>query len=167
MEWKQVDLDAIGSEGNVVGEIHLTAATKTKRARTVGLEVSPGFRKLLATMHLQAGTKRAVFGSSRDTAEAAAKRIRREFGAPAGFTWQTLRRTCGCYLTNAPGIFGAASAYRSAKQLGHSVAVAEKHYVDIVRCITRAARTLESCDADPSSDHQGYRRNATGHRCYA
>ncbi|HET7545173.1 MAG TPA: tyrosine-type recombinase/integrase [Polyangiaceae bacterium] len=144
LEWKQVDLDAIGSDGEVVGEIHLTAATKTKRARTVGLEVSPALRKLLAAMYLQAGTKRAVFASTRDTAEAAAKRIRREFGAPAGFTWQTLRRTCGCYLTNAPGIFGAASAYRSAKQLGHSVAVAEKHYVDVVRGIPREARTLEA-----------------------
>jgi hypothetical protein len=54
-----------------------------------------------------------------------------------------LRQTCGTYLTNAPGIFGAASAYRSAKQLGHSVAVAERHYVGLVRGIPRDARTLE------------------------
>ena len=86
LEWKQVDLDAIGSNGDVVGEIHLTAATKTSRARTAGLEVSPALRKLLAAMHLQAGTKRAVFASTRDAAEAAAKLIRREYGAPAGFT---------------------------------------------------------------------------------
>ena len=36
------------------------------------------------------------------------------------------------------GIFGAASAYRRAKQLGRSVAVAEKQYVDVVRDIQRA-----------------------------
>jgi hypothetical protein len=53
------------------------------------------------------------------------------------------RHTTGTYLTNAPGIFGAASAYRSAKQLGHSVAVAEKHYLGLVRGISPAARTLE------------------------
>jgi hypothetical protein len=47
-------------------------------------------------------------------------------------------------LTNAPGIFGAASAYRSAKQLGHSVAVAERHYLDVMRGIPREARTLEA-----------------------
>lgn len=30
LEWKQVDLDAIGSDGEAVGELHLSAATKTK-----------------------------------------------------------------------------------------------------------------------------------------
>jgi hypothetical protein len=59
------------------------------------------------------------------------------------FTWQALRRTCGTFLTNAPGIFGAASAYRSAKQLGHSVQIAERHYLGLVRGIARDARTLE------------------------
>jgi hypothetical protein len=54
-----------------------------------------------------------------------------------------LRATCGTYLTNAPGIFGAASAYRSAKQLGHSVAVAQRHYLGLIRGIPRDARTLE------------------------
>jgi hypothetical protein len=54
-----------------------------------------------------------------------------------------MRRTCGTYLTNAPGIF-AASAYRSAKQLGHSVQVAEKHYLGLARGISPTARTLEA-----------------------
>jgi len=40
LEWKQVDLDAIGSNGDVVGEIHLTAATKTKRAGATGWKPS-------------------------------------------------------------------------------------------------------------------------------
>jgi hypothetical protein len=64
-------------------------------------------------------------------------------GAPE-FTWQKLRRTCGCFLTCAPGIFGGASAFMSAKQLGHSVAVAERHYVGVVRGIPPEARTLEA-----------------------
>ncbi len=51
------------------------------------------------------------------TRESAAAKAKRD-----GFGWQVLRRTCGTFLTNAPGIFGEASAYRSARQLGHSVA---------------------------------------------
>jgi len=54
------------------------------------------------------------------------------------------RWTRKSWLTNAPGIFGSASAYRSAKQLGHSVHVAEKYYVDVARGIRREARTLEA-----------------------
>jgi hypothetical protein len=65
-------------------------------------------------------------------------------GAPEGSNLQSLRKTCGTYLTNAPGIFGSASAYRSAKQLGHSVQVAEKYYVDVARGIRRETRTLEA-----------------------
>ena len=94
--------------------------------------------------HLKSGGKGSVFGITRGEAKAAEKRLIREYGAPAGSGWQALRRSCGTYLTNAPGIFGAASAYRSAKQLGHSVQVAEKHYVDVARGIARDARTLEA-----------------------
>ena len=50
--------------------------------------------------------------------------------------------TCGTYLTCAPAIYGAASAFMSAKRLGHSVTVAEKHYVGIVR-VSPEARTIE------------------------
>jgi hypothetical protein len=98
---------------------------------------------LLAAVHLRR-SKGSVFQLTRDTAKAAAKRLKEEYGAPAAFGWQALRRTCGTYLTNAPGIFGAASAYRSAKQLGHSVQVAERHYLDVARGIPREARTLEA-----------------------
>jgi len=98
---------------------------------------------VLVVMHDVAEGKGSVFGLSRGTAQAAAKRLTSEYGAPDAFTWQALRRTCGTYLTNAGGIFGAASAYRSAKQLGHSVQVAERHYVGLVRGIPASARTLE------------------------
>lgn len=143
LEWAQVDLDALDHEGKVVGEIHLKGSgTKTHRARTIGLEVSPALRALLAAMKLKHRAGK-VFGQTNGSVIAAEKRLA-EYGAPKAFGWQVLRQTCGTYLTNAPGIFGAASAYRSAKQLGHSVAVAEKHYVDVARGIPRDARTLEA-----------------------
>jgi integrase len=56
----------------------------------------------------------------------------------------TLRSTCGCYLANAPAIFGAASVYRAAAQLGHSVQVAERHYLGTLRRIPASATTLEA-----------------------
>lgn len=146
LDWKQVDLDALDYDGQPAGEIHLAGGdTKTKHARTVALEVSTYLRKMLAAMYLAQGrpTRGSVFGLSEGVVEASAKRLRTTYGAPSHFTWQMLRRTCGTYLTNAPGIFGASSAYRSAKQLGHSVQVAEKHYVGLIRGIPRDARTLE------------------------
>jgi hypothetical protein len=66
------------------------------------------------------------------------------FGAPARFTWQLCRSTCSTFLTNAPGIYGAASAFHSARQLGHSVTVAEKHYADVIRGIPKDATNLEA-----------------------
>lgn len=145
LDWRQVELDALDNEGHKVGEIHLAGAdTKTHHARTVGLEVSPALHALLASMQLAAGGMGPVFKLTRGTAEAAGKRLIAEYAAPKAFGWQMLRRTCGTFLTNAPGIFGASSAYRSAKQLGHSVTVAERHYLDVARGIPREARTLEA-----------------------
>ncbi len=145
LDWAQIDLDALDHEGRPAGEIRLAGSeTKTKKARAIDLGVSPALRTLLVTMHPDRAKNGPVFGLSRATAVAAAKRLRAEYGAPASFTWQALRRTCGTYLTNAPGIFGAASAYRSARQLGHSVQVAEKHYLGLVRGISPTARTVEA-----------------------
>lgn len=144
LEWAHVDLEALDHDGKPVGEIVPPSGSYTKRAGVVGLEVSPALRKMLAAMHLQSGGRGSVFGLTDGEARTALRRLITEYGAPARATWQSLRRTCGCYLTNAPGIFGAASAYRSAKQLGHSVQIAEKHYVDVIRGIPRDARTLEA-----------------------
>jgi integrase len=143
LDWSQVDLDALDNDGNACGEIHLTSATKTRRARTIDLSVSPALRRLLEAMQKQKAKGR-VFGLTHDAAKSAARRMNAEYGAPERWTWQVLRSTCGSYLTNAPGIFGAASAYRSAKQLGHSVQVAERHYVGVIRGIPSTARTLEA-----------------------
>jgi integrase len=144
LKWSQVDLGAKGDDGAAVGEIKLTATTKTKRARVVGLEVSPALHRLLTTMHEQRKGKATVFGLSRGAAKSTAERLRDAYEAPESFGWQVLRHTTGTFLTCAPGIYGSASAYRSAKQLGHSVAVAEKHYLNVVRGIPATARTLEA-----------------------
>jgi integrase len=142
LEWSSVDLDAKDERGQLVGEVHLTSATKTHRARTVDLAVSPALGRVLAALQ-KAGGKGSVLGVTRDAAAAAMLRLR-ELGAPSGFGWQTLRRTCATYLVNSPGIFGAASAYRSARQLGHSIAVSEKHYLGLLRGIPPDANTLEA-----------------------
>jgi integrase len=148
LTWQDVDLDALDAEGRKVGEIRLLAsATKTKHWRAIGLEVCPSLRTMLAAAKLKAGSiTHYVFGgkapTSKDYADSAKKRLITTYGAPE-FTWQNLRQTTGTFLTNAPGIYGSASAFMSARQLGHSVAVAEKHYLGVVRGIPREARTLE------------------------
>lgn len=122
-------------------------ATKTKRYRTIGLEVCPALRSLLVAMKLKSGGDGYVFGGKTQLlhtrVESGRKRLLRDYGAPR-FSWQNLRQTTGTFLTNAPGIYGAASVFMSARQLGHSVAVAERHYLGVVRGIPREARTLES-----------------------
>lgn len=151
LTWADVDLDALDHEGRRVGEIRLKAEiTKTKRARTIGLEVSPALRSLLAQMKLRAADDEPyLFGGAApytiDLVEAARSRLLtdKEFGAPK-FDWQMLRSTCATYLTNAPGVFGAATVFLSARQLGHSVTVAERHYLGVHRGIARDAHTLEA-----------------------
>jgi integrase len=139
LQWDEVNLEA--------EEILLDAdRTKTGHGRRVDLSPTPGLKAVLAAMHLQKGRKPFVFRGAgaitQNTARVAARRLARDFGAPE-FTWQQLRRTCGTHLTCAPGIYGAASAFLSAKRLGHSVAVAEKHYVGAVTNIPVDAKTLE------------------------
>jgi integrase len=153
LAWREVDLEA--------GEIRLDPErVKTKDARTIRLEESPSLWNLLRGMKLQSDGRSHVFttwrwnkkretweltqGMSRDVAETARARLMKPktgFGAPE-FTWHDLRRTCGTFLTNAPGIYAGASAYLSAKRLGHSVTIAERLYIGQVKIDPRA-RTLE------------------------
>ena len=147
VDWSVIDLDAADNHGKKVGHLKIEGtATKTRKKRTVGLEVSPALRALLIAMHKAAGKPKAgrVFSVTEQSGQAAIDRLKGTHNAPATFTWQTLRSTCGTYLVNAPGIFEAASVYRSAKQLGHSVAIAEKRYVGLVRGISSRAKTLEA-----------------------
>jgi len=135
LDWSEVDLDE--------GEIRLTSKTKTKRARTVDLSLSPVLVEILGAQAPKAERKGPVWKLTGDEVKAAAKRLTSKYGAPGFWNWQALRRTCGTYLTNAPGIFGAASAYRSARQLGHSVQVAERHYLGVVK-VAKEAGTVEA-----------------------
>lgn len=118
--------------------------TKTRMGRRVDLAVSPLLLEMFKRMSKGAGLY--VFGGSsphaRTLIEAARKRLKKTFKAPE-FTWHDLRRTCGTHLTCAPGIYGGASAFLCAKRLGHSVAVAEKHYLGVVNNIPPSAKTLE------------------------
>lgn len=140
--WARVNLRA-----HPAGVISLRPEeVKTRQGRIVDLVVSPGLCTLLARHQLSTGGGGFVFGGAepvtRGILESARRRLRRDYGAPV-FTWQQLRVTCGTFLANAGGIFGAASAYREAKQLGHSVVVAERHYLGVVH-VDREATTLEA-----------------------
>lgn len=148
LRWADANLDALDENGKVVGEIVLLpTATKTATERAIDLSVSPACRAVLSALKLKRNpSDEFVFGGKKplpgSRVEAARKRLIKTYDAPE-FTWQKLRQSCGTYLTNAPGIFGAASAYRSARQLGHSVAIAERHYLGLVRGIPRDAHTVD------------------------
>lgn len=150
LKWSAVDLDA--------QEIRLSENdTKTGHARTVTLQETPALHALLTHRQLQAGGNPWVFGLTetdsrgrkrhspmrRDVAESARKRLVKEYDAPA-FQWHLLRKTCGTFGTCAPSIYGGASAYMSAKRLGHSVAIAERHYAGALSNLPATATTLEA-----------------------
>ena len=147
LKWSDVHLDAPGADGTPVGEFRLRAENvKTKRARTVGLEVSPGLREILCAMRARPGVDASglVFHvNDKSGATKIRARLTSDYGAPR-FAWKDLRSTCSTFLTNAPGIFGAASAFHAAKMLGHSVTVAESKYAGLLRGIPREARTLDA-----------------------
>ena len=144
LTWDRVDLDALDATGKTVGEIYIDSSSKTAKARTVGLEVSPALRKLLAAQHVRTGGKGSVFGLTPGEANAAMKRLKTEYGAPDAAGWQILRVTCATYLCNAPGIYGSASPFMESRQLGHSIKVAQEHYVGLIRGIPIEARSLEA-----------------------
>lgn len=149
LRWRDLDLGAEDSEGRVVGEIRLKGATtKTKRARLIGLEVSPALRALLSRLKLGVRSDdHHVFGGeapyTEDVIDRARKRLCQEYGAPT-FTWQQCRQTCATYLVCSSGIFGNATVYLAAKQLGHSVEVAQRHYLGVLRGVPQTAKTLEA-----------------------
>lgn len=145
VQWPHVDLEALDSAGTPTGEIRLSGAmTKTSRSRCVYLDVCPSLRRLLAERKLRLGGVGPVLGvHTVNSLKSARARLLNEFGAP-DFDWQTLRSTCATYLTNSQAIFGSATAFMSARQLGHSVAIAEKHYLGVERSIPADARTLEA-----------------------
>lgn len=138
LKWKDVDLE----------EKEIRVLWKTHQERRVDLSVSPSLLTLFSRMRLRAGEGRYVFGGKkplpRTMTAAAKKRLTKTYGAPEEWTWQMLRRSCGSFLTCAPAIYGAASAFMSARRLGHGVQVAEKNYLGSVKDISPEAKTLEA-----------------------
>jgi integrase len=136
--------------------IRVIAENKTGTERTVDMRVSPALVRLLTTMRGDKLGHKRVFEQTKATAKDARKYLIEKCGAPP-FLWSTqhsrsggkrsvpnLRSTCSSYLASAPGIYGGASAKRSAEQLGHSITIAEKHYLGALRSIPKKARTLEA-----------------------
>jgi integrase len=152
LTWDCVDLTGTGT-------IRIKAEkTKTARGRVIPLDVSPSLHRMLSQLPR---TSESVFNLSLTEIEAARRRLtgslpehtpkgnkrtrtplQHDYGAPKRFCWQLLRATCATFLCNAPGIFGSASAWASAKRLGHSVAVAERHYAGLLS-VNPTAKTIE------------------------
>jgi len=140
LQWSEIDLQA--------GEIRLPAArTKTRTGRTITFRETPSLGALLTVMRQRAGDDQAkgrVFYwlEVRTWQEALRVAVK---GAPGlDLSTHTLRRTAGSFLTCAPGIYGGASAFLSAKRLGHGVDMAERCYVGVLRDLPADARTLEA-----------------------
>jgi integrase len=126
--------------------LHLAAGrTKTRRARVVEFGVAPSLQKLLVALRgpREPSPDALVFGRVVQTWTVAVVRLVARYGAPT-FTAHTLRRTCGTTLTNATGIYAGASAWHSAKRLGHSVEIAERLYVGHLRDLPADAKTIEA-----------------------
>ena len=123
--------------------IYLPAArTKTRRARFIGFAESPSLGRLLAVMRAKASGPFVFDDFPYASFEHSHKKIAR-YGAPR-FSPHMLRKSAGTILTNANAIYGAASAWASAKRLGHSVTVAERAYAGVLRDLPSDARTLEA-----------------------
>jgi integrase len=136
VQWESIDLED--------GNIHIGTESKTSKPRDIDIGPSPALGRLLAAQRLRTGGKGSVWGLTEDEAGAAMDRLRNDYAAPPGFTFQILRVTCQSYLASAPSIYGAASIFLAASRGGHSVAVCERHYAGAVKNISPDARTIEA-----------------------
>lgn len=154
LRWSDVDLDLPGdrAENGPVGALTLSASTtKGRYGRRVDFAHAPILRQLFAALRLRNPRDEYVFGGDAPLSRYVADGARREMleaedeseRAPT-FDWQRLRKTAACYLVNSPGIFGAAAIYRESQLLGHSPAVAERHYLRAVVGIPQSATTLNA-----------------------
>ncbi|MBX3465327.1 MAG: hypothetical protein KF878_00325 [Planctomycetes bacterium] len=136
LRWDWLALDAAPA-----GAIHLPPeATKTRRPRTIDLAVSPALCELLRALPRRGPF---VFGGAKALNRNTTWELKLA-NRVLPWTWKHLRSTCGTFLTCAPGVWGASSAYLTARQLGHSVQIAERHYLGVLRGIPATARTLEA-----------------------
>jgi integrase len=112
--------------------------------RRVALDVSPMARKILAARKLQTGGRGLVWPFTDDEINQALKRLRGKYDAPKHFTLKALRRTTATYLTSASGVYGGATVFHSAEQLGHSIETARGYYLHRVHGIDPQATTIEA-----------------------
>jgi len=132
--WGEVDLEAKA--------IRLPAArVKTKAARSVTLAECPSALELLGALRLRGGGAGRVFRIERTRAESMRRATMRDYKAPT-WDWRTLRRTCGSAIVCA-GVLGPGSPFLAAKRAGHSVAIAERHYLGALTDLPRDATTIE------------------------
>jgi integrase len=69
------------------------------------------------------------------------------YGAPA-FTWHRLRATCGTFSVSS-SLYGRGSEHETARQLGHSITVAQAHYTGRAKDALENAPTLEAAFGCP------------------
>lgn len=110
--------------------------SKTRRERTIDTAHSPLLAYLVSD---HAGRTGLILGGNTDSLFNLRRTLSVDYSTT--FDFKTLRRTCGTYLTCAPSIFGAASVYLTAKQLGHTVEVAQKYYLGVVTVPVEATTT--------------------------
>lgn len=145
LEWKDVHIDALDENGNAVGEVIVRPeASKTRSSRRIDLGLCPALRRLLLGMRERRGEEASVFRLTEDQLVTAQRRLVRSYGAPARFTWQLLRSTCATVLANAGSMFGGSAAFRESRQLGHSIVVAERYYVGLLRGVPASAKSVEA-----------------------
>jgi integrase len=121
VEWRDVDGDVLRMRA---------AVAKTKQTCDVDLSVAP-----TALPHERGKPNDRIFDFTADEVRAAQRRTIEDYGAPE-WSPQALRRTCSTYFTC------AFNAWRSAKSVGHTVVIAERHYAGLVK-VTPGVTTLE------------------------
>jgi integrase len=137
----------LGEVNTTAGEIHLAAQrTKTSTERTVYLDKMPTLLAWLKERSEAAGPKSRVFPQlTFAIARMARARMmdssEEGFSAPP-FTFHRLRATCGTYSV-CSSLYGRGSEHETAKQLGHSITVAQTHYTGRAKDFQPNAATLE------------------------
>lgn len=116
--------------------------TKTKRARTLDLSVTPGAGRVLQALRERQRAPRVIpWLRTQSAAKWIMRRLRRAPGVPGDVTWKGLRSTAGTFLA-CSNVWPSSPHYRTARQLGHSVSTSERYYLGLVQ-VEPTARTLE------------------------
>lgn len=147
LRWVDIDFDeqlirlpAEAAKGGISRLITLTESPSVYDLLEHRKKVSSPNDPWVFSVRRKKGNRVRYEALSRHTAESCRKRIAKSYRF--NFGWHDLRRTCGTFLANASGIYGAASVFKAASRLGHSVAVAQRLYYGQVSA-GEGAKTLE------------------------